>query len=212
MLRTSALAALMATASSVVYAGNTAPAPADPVIAQPIEASKPFWAGAYAGGQIGYAYSDFDLNLGTRPGDFNDDSVIGGIHAGYLWQVGQSFYIGPEFQYDFADLQATDATTGATASFDNIARLKLVAGYEVGNGLIYGSGGIAYADFSNVGTVFSGFDGGETNYVLGLGYDHRIGDNWSVGAEYQFHRFNSIGASGEDVDLNTVHLKAAYRF
>lgn len=212
MLRSTALATILTGVVTAAHAAGPAPTPVEPAVAQPAPVQSPFWAGGYVGGQLGYAYGDFDIGSGTSLSDFDDDSVIGGFHAGYLWEVSPGFYLGPEFQYDFADVTITDPDTGGTASFDEIARLKLIGGYEIGNGLLFGSAGIAYADFDSVGAVFDGFDGGESSYVLGLGYDHRVGDNWTVGGEYQFHRFNSAGASGEDVDVNTLHLRASYRF
>ena len=55
------------------------------------------------------------------------------------------------------------------------------------------------------GDIADGFDGSDTNWLLGFGYDHRIGDNWTIGGEYMYHDF-------DDLNLNTLHLKAAYRF
>ena len=209
MFRTTLLAALLSTGAVAVHAAGPDITPMEPVVVQP--AVSPFWAGGYVGGQLGYSYGEFDLGSASI-NDFDDDNVIGGVHAGYLWEVSPGFYLGPEFQYDWADISVTNPN-GATASFDEIARLKLIAGYEVGNGLVFGSAGIAYADFEGTpGSIFDGFDGDDTNYVLGIGYDHRVGDNWSVGGEYQFHKFNNIGAQGEDVDVNTVHIRASYRF
>jgi outer membrane immunogenic protein len=212
MLRIAALSALMISAGGMASAAGPVPIQSDPVIAQPVVVPDAFWSGGYLGVQLGYAYSDFDLNLRTRPGDFDDDSVIGGIHAGYLWQLGTNFLIGPEFQYDFAKFQVTDSVSGDTASFDSIARLKIVGGSEIGSGFLYGSAGIAYADFDNVGNVFDGVSGADTNFVLSIGYDYRIGENWSLGAEYMYHHFNDIGSNGGDVELNTLHVKATYRF
>jgi outer membrane immunogenic protein len=48
--------------------------------------------------------------------------------------------------------------------------------------------------------------------VLGLGYDWRVGDNWTVGGEYMYQSFDGIGSSGGDVDVNTIQVKASYRF
>lgn len=210
MLRPTLIAALFSSAAATAYAAGPDIVPIEPVVASAPVA--PFWAGGYVGAQLGYSYGEFDLGT-ISPNDFDDENVIGGIHAGYLWEVSPGFYVGPEFQYDWADITVTDPGTGDSASFDEIARLKLVLGREIGDGLLYGSAGIAYADFDgDVGTIFDGFNGDETNYVLGIGYDHRVGENWSVGGEYQFHHFNNIGAAGEDVDVNTIHLRASYRF
>ncbi|WP_282128856.1 outer membrane protein [Roseobacter litoralis] len=201
--RMTAIAAFALATTGAAYAAGPEPIVVEaPVAVAPPVA--PFWAGAYAGVQLGYAYSDFDFD-DAIDGDNDGDDLIGGIHFGYLWDVGSGWYVGPEFQYDFTDVEIRDADTGDTISFDEIARLKLVVGYELGNGLAYGSGGIAYSALDDAGDVFDGFDGSDTNYVVGFGYDYRVGDNWTIGGEYQYHDF-------DDLNVNTLHLKAAYRF
>ncbi len=199
---------ILSTAGAAFAAGPEPVAFEAPVVVAPVA---PFWAGGYIGGQIGYAYTDFDFgdltdDLGNViDGDDSDNGLIGGITLGYLWSLNNGWYIGPEFQYDWADLTARDSDTGASIDFDEIGRLKLIAGREIGNGLLYGSAGIAYANLDDAGDIADGFDGSETNWLLGFGYDYRVGDNWTVGAEYMYHDF-------DDLNLNTIHLKAAYRF
>lgn len=203
MLRTSVIALAIATTAGMVHAAG--PAAPEPAFAAPTARS---WEGGYVGGQLGYAYSEFDLNSNSLS-NFDKDSVSGGITAGYLWALGQGWYMGPEFQYDWTDLSVTDNTSGQTATFDGIARLKLIAGYELGNGLLYGTAGFAYADFDNVGSII---DIDKNSYVVGIGYDWRVTDEWTVGAEYLYHNFDSVGSAGGDIDLNTIQLRAAYRF
>jgi outer membrane immunogenic protein len=206
MFRPLPIAILALTSAGAAHAAGPTPVPAEPVpMVAAAPAPAPFWEGFYVGGQIGWANGDFELDLDT----FDDSSVIGGFTAGYLWSLGNGWYLGPEFQYDFADMTITDPDTGDTASFEEIARLKLIAGYEVGNGLLYGSAGIAYASIDGIGDFF---DGDTSNYVLGLGYDWRVGDNWTVGGEYMYQSFDGIGSSGGDVDVNTIQVKASYRF
>lgn len=215
MLRTTALAMIMASAAGVAFAAGPAPAPEEPVIVAPVPVADPFWAGAYVGGQLGWSFGDFDFDTVTDFDSFSNDNLIGGFTAGYLWQVGTNWYIGPEFQYDFTDISVTDPDTNNTASFDQIARLKLIVGYELGNGLLYASGGVAYSDFDAVDSIGDTLDilsGDDFSYVLGLGYDYRVGDSWTVGAEYQYHQFNAIGDMGGDVGVSTLQLKATYRF
>jgi outer membrane immunogenic protein len=206
MIRTTAIAILLSSTAFGAFAGTPEPVTVAPVVAMPAPA--PFWEGGYIGAQIGYAYGDFNLGSDT----FNNDNAIGGLTAGYLWSMGNGWYLGPEFQYDFTDVTITDSSTGDTASFDKIARLKLIAGREVGNGMLYGSLGVAYADFSGFGSLIDGFNGSDTSYVVGLGYDWRVGDNWTIGGEYMFHSFSGIGVAGGDVDVNTLQIKATYRF
>ena len=210
MLRTTAIALALTVTAGAALAAGPEPVEAAPVVVAP--APEPFWAGGYVGGQLGWGYSDFDIgdlvdDLGDTFTDIgNDDSgVVGGITLGYLWSLNNGWYLGPEFQYDWVDLEVTDNATGATTNFEEIARLKLIAGYEMGNGLLYGSAGVAYGSLDNAGDIFDGFDGSDTNWTAGFGYDYRVGDNWTVGGEYQYAEF-------ENVSLNTVHLKVTYRF
>ncbi|GHF42971.1 outer membrane protein [Seohaeicola zhoushanensis] len=205
MFRTLALVLAGTTAASTAFAGSPATPIVEPVVVAPAPVQVgSFWEGGYVGAQLGYTFGKFDLG-----GSFDENSVIGGLTAGYLFNLGNGWYMGPEFQYDWADVTVTDPGTGNTATFDNMARLKLIGGKEMGNGLLYGSLGYAYGDFSGVGTFF---DGSANSYVVGVGYDWRVADNWTVGAEYMFHSFDDVGNGGGDVDFNTVHLKATYRF
>lgn len=208
MRTTTALAFALSTTAGAALAGDLTPAPVEPVIVASVAPPAPFWAGAYVGGQLGYAFSDFNIDSSIIS-DFNENNVIAGITAGYLWSVGNGWYVGPEFQYDFTDISVTDAGTGETTSLDAVARLKLIAGYELGNGLLYGSAGLAYADFNSPSSVLD-FD--SNSYVLGLGYDWRVGENWTVGAEYMYQTFSGAGTTGGDLDLNSIYFKAAYRF
>lgn len=206
MIRTSALAILLLTGGGAAYAGGPQPAAPEPTVIAPApQPAAPSWEGGYVGGQLGYGYGDFSLNVD----DFDDSGVIGGVTAGYLWGFGDGWYAGPEFQYDWANLEVTDPGTGNTASFDEMARLKMILGHELGNGLLYGSAGLAYASVDGPGTFFDGSDG---SYVLGVGYDWRVSEDWSVGLEYQYHDFDGIGDAGGDVAVNTLHVKAGYRF
>jgi outer membrane immunogenic protein len=132
MIRTVTIALLCTTAAAgAAHAGSNDMAPADPVVYTPAaQPAQPFWEGGYVGAQLGYAYGEFDLN-----GNFDSDSVIGGLTAGYMWNLGNDWYAGPELQYDRADVSVTDPGTGSTATFKEMARLKAVVGKAMGNGL-----------------------------------------------------------------------------
>ena len=110
---TTALVIILASTAGAAFAAGPTPVEEAPVVmAAPAPAPDPFWAGGYVGGQLGYAYTDFDFgdltdDLGNViDGDDSDNGVIGGITLGYLWSLNNGWYIGPEFQYDWADLTA----------------------------------------------------------------------------------------------------------
>lgn len=202
---------IMTSVGGMAMAGAVDGAVSDPVIAPaPVVVATPVsgdWSGAYGGLQLGYGFGEFDPDP-TNIGELDSDGVVGGFHLGYNWDFGQ-WIAGAELQYDASDLSVDDGTT--SGNFDGIARLKGRMGYDLGNSMVYGSAGVAY-------TNFDGFDGvtdidfDDPGYVVGVGYDYKVNENWVLGAEYQHHMFDDFGAPGNDVDFGTVHVRASYQF
>ncbi len=149
------------------------------------------WTGAYGGVELGYA--DVDRSPGG-----SDEGFIGGFIAGYDYDLGNNFVIGAGLDFDFADIN------NGGLEVEQIFRAKVRAGYAIGPGLIYATGGYAWANTDN-----SGSDNG---YVIGGGYEHRVTQNFSVGAEILYHDFNSFNNSGSDLEATTVQLRGAFRF
>lgn len=201
------LAVAIASAGSAYAAGPTPVVADQPIAPAPVPVytdTSGDWAGGYAGVQLGYGTGDFSTNLN----DYDSDGVIGGFHAGYNWDLG-NWIFGPELQYDFTDLDIDSGSGSGT--FDEIVRLNLRVGRDLGRGLLYGSAGIAYANFDGVSGAISG-DLDDSGYVLGLGYDYRLNGAWTIGGQYQYHEFDDFGADGNDVDFGTLHLRASYNF
>lgn len=195
-----ALLATVAIASPALAGGPVAvePEPTVTPIAQPIIASGMDWTGAYAGVQLGYA--DVDSN-----GSFYDgDGMIGGIHAGYRWDMG-SIVAGAEVDWDTADIDlGSDPVLG---SVDDVARLKLMVGTEIGRSLVYGTVGAAHAS-----ATVDGEDYSDNGWLFGAGFDYAVNDRWTVGGEVLKHKFDDFDATGVDIDATTVKAKVALRF
>lgn len=208
MTRLTSITAILLVTSGSAWADGPSPAPSEPLVmpaAAPVTASQGGdWTGGYAGLQLGYGTADFTTDLS----DYDTDGVVYGFHAGYLWDFGD-WVLGPELQYDFTDLDI-DSDNGS-GSFDEIARLNLRAGRDLGRGLLYGSVGLAYANFDGVSGALSG-DLDDPGWVVGFGYDYKMNESWGLGAQYQYHKFDDFGADGNDVDFGTIHLRASYRF
>lgn len=195
-------------AAGAAHAAGPTSVPADTVVAPPPSPvyARPAndWSGAYGGVQLGYGTGEFS----TDTDDYDSDGVIGGFHLGYNWNMGD-WVVGTELQYDKSELEI-DSGTGS-GSFDEIARLKLRAGREFGAGLLYGTAGLAYANFNGASGALSG-DLNDPGYTLGLGYDYRLNERWTLGGEYQHHMFDDFGATGNDVDFGTAHVRVSYGF
>lgn len=196
------IAALIATAAltAPAFAGGPVAVSEEPMIvpaAEPYVAAGPDWSGAYVGGQLGYG--DVDSNGGGLDGY----GWLGGVHAGYRWDLG-NWVAGTELSWDKA---AIDLGAAAGDELDSVAALKLTAGREIGNSLVYGAVGIAQAN-ANVG----GADLSDSGLVYGLGFDYAVNDRWTVGGEVLEHKFDDFDASGVDLDATTIKAKVALQF
>jgi len=172
-----------------VMAGSAAPAATETPVAAPL--SVPLtgdWTGGYVGGQIGF---------GDVSGGVSGDGVIGGFTAGYDYDFG-TWVLGAGVDYDFADIDAGGNT------LENVARLKLRAGYDTGPGLIYATAGAARAEIDTLGS--------DEGYFAGVGYEHMITENISVGGEILYHDFGDFNGSGTDIQATTAQVRATFRF
>ena len=188
-----ALTSAATLAVTPAFAGNLETPVAEPA-PQPVPQAMPVtadWTGFYAGGQLGFG--DVDTDAGA-----SGDGAIGGLVAGYDYDYG-TWVLGGGIDYDFADIDVGGATV-----VENVARLKLRGGYKMGNGLLYATGGMAYADTDTLGS--------DNGYFVGVGYEHKVTDQFSLGGEALYHQFDDFDGSGIDVDATTVQLRGTFRF
>ncbi len=188
------LAAALAFASSAAFAGNVTEPAAEPTLAPaaPVAPATPNWTGFYVGGQLGYA------NVDTNTAGVDGDDFIGGIVAGYDYDLG-NWVVGGGLDYDFADINL-----GGAATVENVFRAKLRGGYKIGNGLLYATAGYANADTD----VLSNDDG----YFVGAGYEHLLTQQFSLGGEVLYHEFDNFNSTGIDVDATTFQVRGTFRF
>ncbi|QJF50944.1 outer membrane protein [Roseobacter ponti] len=167
-------------------------APAAPVVQ---ETSYGTWTGAYGGVQLGYGDVSGD---GALDGVDGNDNLYG-VHIGYNYDYG-NWVSGIELDYDDADIDIG----GGAATVDDVTRLKLKAGYDMGNWLPYATAGAAHADTTA---------GSDTGSFYGLGVSYQATERWLVGAEVLRHNFSDLGGtSGLDADADTFTVRASLRF
>jgi outer membrane immunogenic protein len=186
-------------AGSALAGGIGEPA-TEPMVAAPVAAAPAHqgrdWTGFYAGAQLGYA--DLDSNGAGLDGD----GPVVGVHGGYRYDFGQAV-IGAELDYDFADIDL-GADLG---TLDEVGRVKLMAGADLGRALVYGTAGYAQAKATVGGADLSG-DGA----FGGFGVDYAINDSFTVGSEVLFHSFDDFDDTGVDLDATTVTARVGFRF
>ncbi len=222
---------------------------------QTASAAPPYnWTGFYAGGNAGYGSGNANdamvlegswLTDGTGDnvpltplgnGQLKINGFVGGIQAGYNYQMGQ-WLLGIEvdadyfrMKKDFASGAFTNAASGNsytfTSSFESnwLITVRPRLGYAFDRLLVYVTGGLAIADqkfsqnitqlniaYTEIGSVSKTTAG----WTAGVGAEYALDNRWSVKAEYLYVDPGSVSfsASGDIApDYNSVHsahLKAS---
>ena len=222
-----AVFALSLGAGSAALAADIPPAPPPPPPRAPatyVPAPIPLynWTGFYLGGIAGYGFSSASTFSDTQASKFTSstsNSFLGGGEVGVNWEFWGGVVIGAEG--DFVWLPNTSNTvtaagTGAvngcctaTATINNrwltLADARL--GYAWDRLLIFAKGGGAFVGASNSSPTISGtgampltLSGPSTNsgWNAGVGFEFAFWGTWSVKAEYDYVRLNSVSftASG----------------
>ena len=207
------------------------------------------WTGAYVGANLGYTWGrDDDVGLFDEEnggfqgeiGTLNPDGVFGGVQLGYNQQFDR--FVGgveTDFQWSSQEDEIDDYefegngdvvyTGRANSDQDWFGTLRLRAGVAFDRFMVYGTGGLAYANREYTLLVEDDEDGDrekieadesvDFGYVLGAGAEVAFTDNLSAKAEYQFidiadEEFSEDGPFGTDpsVSFHTVRVGVNYRF
>lgn len=214
------LIASTAHAADVVY---------DPVPPAPPVATVYDWSGIYVGLQGGWGGGDSNVDdngLTALDTSFDvDGGFLGGV-VGAQWQYG-SVVLGLEGEMNWSDIDGdTDVggnnIIGTEINWFGSANLKL--GYAWDRILLYGTGGVAYANI-DTSQDFLGIDFSESEdhigYTLGAGIDYAVTDAVIVGAQYRYYDFGDsdyiprnviFTPRDQDVDLHTISAHVSYKF
>jgi outer membrane immunogenic protein len=202
------------------------PVRAAPVYQAPVVVA-PTWTGLYVGANGGWGWaSNFNASstftdptgggvaISPAASNLNATGAVFGGQLGYNWQTG-SWVWGVEGDFDGSNINKLNnvgetilagggGPPGTTASFyanvNWLATIRGRLGYAWGPGMIYVTGGGAWAsvDFNAGGPandfVFSSTST-KSGWTIGAGYEWLINPNWSVRAEYLYYKFTS-GTSG----------------
>ena len=185
------------------------------------------WTGFYIGGNLGYAFSGDD-RVGLQSSfdySINDidklelSGVFGGAQIGADWQW-NSLVLGAiadvegsttydDFTKTFVAKTGADLKVHASDDIDWWGTVRGRHGWAIDRVLIYGTGGLAWADI-DYDTRGVNLDSGlqfdarkhETRlgYAVGGGLAWGIDENWSVGAEYLYVNFGKYSVKGPVVD------------
>lgn len=212
--------------------------------------ASPSWTGFYVGANAGYAWHDPAVtftpndalsqfatcdggNGGTCPtgsASFNLAGGLGGLQAGYNWQVGRAWVVGLETDFDGSNIRGTGTSPSfALSSFSsNFQASEKVKWFGTIRGrvgflptdklLLYGTGGLAYARVDQNVALNTATNGNNNQggfgyaYFCGLtpsyptcfaGQEARTAWGWTLGggAEYDLGRGISLKAEYLYVNL-----------
>jgi outer membrane immunogenic protein len=130
------------------------------------------WSGVYLGGHLGYGWGDNNVTIVTGSPSFpvgfmqpNNGATgfIGGGQLGLNRQIGV-WVLGIEGDFTGADMAGTARSISPTIAgvfSDNTSHVNWTStvagrlGYAWGSWLLYGKGGVAFADFTGHATTFN---------------------------------------------------------
>jgi outer membrane immunogenic protein len=181
------------------------------------------WAGFYIGGNAGAGWASGNTSaIATPPGTtdlltmtLNGTGAVGGVQAGYNWQLNPSMLLGLEGDWDAANINVSNSfspvtiggvplpgPTTATASrkVDWLASIRGRLGVTFNQTLLYVTGGAAlsridYAACFNCNLLAgpsyypTTFSSTKTGGVAGVGVEQALAGKWSARAEYLYYQF-----------------------
>ncbi len=231
LLSTAAIAAISASALAADLPSR--------VLAAPPPLPLFTWTGIYIGGQVGYQWSAesspqiYSLAGGTvasQP-NYNQSGVVGGGHVGYNWQINQ-FVLGIEGEVEGTNFEGSGkfGTGGALALHTEInvqGSVRGRLGYAWDRLLIYGTGGVAFAQlesrYTNTALGLDDYKTDRTGWTAGGGFQYAFTPNWSFGLEYRYTDLGhtndlllassggTLGANRHET-FNDVRFSASYKF
>ncbi len=181
------------------------------------------WSGFYAGANLGAEFlRDTGTNAGLRR-KMNSASAFGGVQAGYNFQNGPWVY-GVEADIGYGHPSKTKTFGANTMKIEQgvSGTVRARAGYAIDRALIYGTGGLAVANFDTTvsnGVVSQKADKTRAGWVVGGGVEYAVTNQISVKGEYLYENFGkmdktfaSVGATRNDLSDHLVRVGVNYKF
>lgn len=199
LVAVAALSLSTAVMAADLPSNQPAMAPA-PMMAAPIFT----WTGFYVGGQAGYVTNSDRASVPLIAGAAqrrSASSAIGGIYAGYNWQM-NSMVIGVEADGNLFNTSKTVSSIG-TFVFGPPASVRVRSTYQIGlvakvgvafdRALFYVLAGGTMANLDanyNFGPVQNS-DSTRIGWTVGAGIAYAINNNWSARLEYRYSNFGT---------------------
>ncbi|MEN5300068.1 outer membrane protein [Brucella sp. TWI559] len=189
------------------------------------------WGGAYVGGEIGWGWAKSKVSawdFADSSENLNSNGFLGGVYAGYNFDMGNNVILGLEGNFNYNDLKkSNDYAFKNTLSYTTKSQLewsgalRARAGYAIDRFMPYIAGGLAFGniktsyadsarDFSNSKT--------KTGWTIGAGVDYAATNNVILRLEYRYTDFGKDNfdfgdtAMRNSVKTNDIRIGVAYKF
>jgi outer membrane immunogenic protein len=197
-------------------------------------ASASVYDGFYLGVTGGYVIGEGDFTapsdslLASEDGKADlDGGMIGGL-VGYDYSFGNGLVVGVVGDMSWLGAEG-DVSNGSSAysmdlSVDWLGTLRGRVGFELGDALIYGTGGMAFGGVESSlhldGTGEIGSDDStQIGWTLGVGANYMLSDNIMLGVEYLYvdlgeatHDYGADESSDVDVHMNLIRGSVGFKF
>jgi outer membrane immunogenic protein len=244
--------AAIAAAYAITFTTQFASAADLPVKATPAPAAAPYnWTGFYVGVNGGYGWKDptviftpndplsFGLTCGGNfgatcvpPASLGISGLLGGVQAGYNWQINQNWVLGVEADFDWSNIKGTgNANVPLTAGLGTLNFLASetikwfgtvrgrVGFLPTNNLLVYATGGFAFGrvtenaalDYAQAGFTGFGFAlacntaGGAGAASCLAGNSSRTATGYTVGAGAEYLLWRNLSLKAEYLYVNLGH-------
>lgn len=167
---------------------------------------------------------DLGGNNGTNIG------VVGGLQAGYNYQVHPMFVVGVETDFQGSSMSGGSNAASRAAAFA-VANPTYVVGYTGGtnvnwfgtvrgragivplmpNLMVYGTGGFAYGGISRSGT-YANHSAVQTGWTAGGGVEYKITPAWSTKVEYLYTDLNGSNSNAVNAGYGLNNVNNHTRF
>lgn len=219
--------------AAVVIGSVTAASAADMQLKAPPKAPPPpNWTALYIGGYAGGTWVDGTFGTVAAPGHFNSSGFVGGVYAGYDYELANKFVVGGRLAMPLAAVTPTLIIPFGIPAGEFV-KPKMQWGGSANVTLGYDMG--MWMPFVGVGAIFVGNkvtltepgvgSGDDTEVHTGLnlmaGAKYALSRNWAVGFQYNHSSFdkktytwpgalNGMGIA--KFDQNSAVVTAEYRF
>jgi outer membrane immunogenic protein len=185
----------------------------------------PLWQGLYWGLSGGYGWGDSSGSLDANSASTDPEGFLASVSVGYNMLLGSSLLLGIEGDLGVMDVSADDEVAG-----DGIYRASLGplwgtlrgrAGLAMGPLLLYGTGGLAFANLDevslNMGDNFAEDSELRAGWVAGGGVEFAFSQSVSAKVEYLHMDFGSTdgladGGSAFSFDNKVDVVRAGLNF